>query len=192
MRKQRLVIMLKEPRAGRVKTRLGRDIGMTSAAWWFRHQTRRLIRQLTDPRWEIILSVAPDIALNSRAWPAHLRRLPQGLGDLGSRMRRTFDTAPAGPTLIIGGDIPGISPQHIASAFKTLGNHDMVFGPAMDGGFWLVGAKRTVPLPQKLFKNVRWSTGHALKDTLKSAGQIRIGFVATLRDVDTAKDLGRP
>ncbi|MBL4807251.1 MAG: hypothetical protein JKY31_08175, partial [Rhodobacteraceae bacterium] len=51
--------MLKEPRAGRVKTRLGRDIGMTSAAWWFRHQTRRLIRQLTDPRWEIILSVAP-------------------------------------------------------------------------------------------------------------------------------------
>ena len=49
--------MVKEPRPGRVKTRLGRDIGLTTAAWWFRHQTRRLIRRLTDPRWDLILAV---------------------------------------------------------------------------------------------------------------------------------------
>ena len=54
--------MVKEPRAGRVKTRLGRDIGMTGAAWWFRHQVSRLLREVQDPRWELILSVAPDTA----------------------------------------------------------------------------------------------------------------------------------
>ena len=53
-----LVIMVKEPRPGRVKTRLGRDIGMVGAAWWFRHQTRSLIRRLRDPRWQIVLAVA--------------------------------------------------------------------------------------------------------------------------------------
>ena len=73
--RRRLVVMIKEPRPGRVKTRLGREIGMTAAAWWFRHQTRRLLRRLQDPRWELILSVAPDReALQSRVWPAHLPR----------------------------------------------------------------------------------------------------------------------
>ena len=52
--------MVKEPRPGRVKTRLGRDIGMTAAAWWFRHQTHKILRQLQDPRWELILAVSPD------------------------------------------------------------------------------------------------------------------------------------
>ena len=75
--------MLKEPRPGRVKTRLGRDIGMGAAAWWFRHQTGRLLRRLEDPRWQLILAVAPDRdGLQSRVWPAHLPRLPQGGGDL--------------------------------------------------------------------------------------------------------------
>ncbi|MEO1293015.1 MAG: hypothetical protein AAFV62_09325, partial [Pseudomonadota bacterium] len=59
--KRRLVIFVKEPVAGRVKTRLGRGIGMAPAAWWFRHQSRHLIRTLSaDPRWETILAVAPD------------------------------------------------------------------------------------------------------------------------------------
>ncbi|MEO0359106.1 MAG: hypothetical protein AAF386_12620, partial [Pseudomonadota bacterium] len=73
--KNHLIIMVKEPRPGRVKTRLGKDIGMTAAAWWFRHQTRRVIRRLDDPRWSLTLAVAPDVeGYQSRIWPNHIPR----------------------------------------------------------------------------------------------------------------------
>lgn len=184
-----LVIMLKEPRAGRVKTRLGRDIGMVAAAWWFRHQSRRLIRRLEDPRWRLHLSISPDPAVYSHAWPMHLPRLGQGRGDLGTRMARILRGLPPGPAVIVGADIPGVTARHIERAFKALGSHDAVFGPATDGGYWLIGMKRTTPLPRTLFRNVRWSSPSALADTIASLPGGRIALIDTLRDVDTAADL---
>ena len=185
-----LVIMLKVPEAGRVKTRLGRDIGMVSAVWWFRHQTRRLLRRLRDPRWQIILAVAPDTkGLQTRQYPAHFRRVAQGRGDLGDRMARVFNSAAGGPVCIIGGDVPGITPAHIQTAFRALGRHDAVFGPACDGGFWLVGLKRTSGVPSSLFQNVRWSTEFALSDSIASVPDLRVALIDKLRDIDTVKDL---
>ncbi len=185
-----LVIMVKEPLPGRVKTRLGRDLGMTAAAWWFRHQTRALIRRVQDPRWQVVLAVAPDRAgLSSRVWSAHLPRWPQGRGDLGDRMGRMLRAAPAGPVCVIGADIPGVTAARVADAFRALGSHDAVFGPAPDGGYWLVGLKRARPVPPRLFENVRWSTEHALADTVATLPDHRIAQVATLRDVDTIDDL---
>ncbi|WP_377192433.1 TIGR04282 family arsenosugar biosynthesis glycosyltransferase [Ruegeria meonggei] len=185
-----LVIMVKEPRPGRVKTRLGRDIGMVGAAWWFRHQTRSLIRRLRDPRWQIVLAVSPDRdGLTSRIWPADLPRAAQGQGDLGDRMGRMLRAMPNGPVCLIGADIPGITRGHIAQAFKGLGSAQMVFGPAPDGGYWLVGAQRFGALPQSLFRDVRWSTKHALADTLASVSGCRVAFLDHLRDVDTVDDL---
>jgi rSAM/selenodomain-associated transferase 1 len=185
-----LVVMLKEPRAGRVKTRLGRDIGMVAAAWWFRHQVRGLLRRIEDPRWDVVLAVAPDRAgLLSRVWPAHLARIPQGNGDLGDRMGRALRGAPPGPVCVIGGDIPGITAPRIAEAFSALGAHDAVFGPAPDGGYWLIGLRRTRAIPPNLCSGVRWSTSHALADTRKSLPDHSIAHVATLRDVDTVADL---
>ncbi len=187
--KPTLVVMVKEPRAGRVKTRLGRDIGMTAAAWWFRHQVRRLLRQIHDPRWVTVLAVAPDRAgMASRVWPAHLPRWPQGRGDLGDRMARTMSRA-GGPVCVIGADVPGITRAHIAHAFAALGDHDAVFGPAEDGGYWLIGLRRARPSPRGLFHGVRWSSEHALADTFASLGGLRIAQIETLRDVDTAADL---
>jgi rSAM/selenodomain-associated transferase 1 len=183
--------MVKEPQAGRVKTRLGRDIGMTKAAWWFRHQTKRLIRELgDDPRWQLRLSVSPaPQALHSRVWRAGIPRDTQIRGDLGARMRHVFENTPMGPVVLVGGDIPGITPAIIRDAFKKLANHDCVFGPAVDGGFWLVGMRRVGPLPIDLFKDVRWSCEDTLTDTLKTLGDASVAFTATLRDVDTAADL---
>lgn len=189
--RRRLIVMVKEPRPGRVKTRLGRDIGMTAAAWWFRHQCRALIRRLRDQRWQLILAVSPDHAgLSSRVWPQELARWPQGPGDLGDRMARLFIDLPPGPVLIIGADIPGIRPHHIEAAFRALGAFDAVFGPAADGGYWLIGLNRRQPLRRKTFDGVRWSTRHALADTLQRLPSHRIAFVDTLQDVDTGADLG--
>lgn len=185
-----LVIMVKEPRPGRVKTRLGRSIGMTAAAWWFRHQTAALIRRLQDPRWAVVLAVSPDFeGLQSRVWPAHLPRWPQGGGDLGCRMGRAFRDMPPGPVCLIGADIPDINCARIARAFDALGSHDAVFGPAPDGGYWLVGMKRARAVPATLFQNVRWSTQHALADTIASLGGASVALVDELRDVDTVDDL---
>lgn len=188
--KRTLIVMVKEPRPGRVKTRLGSDIGLVPAAWWFRHQVRALLRRVEDPRWQIVLSVSPDVAgLQSRFWPAHLPRLPQGSGDLGARMARMLRSVGNGPACLIGADIPDVDRRRVAEAFAALGDRDAVFGPAPDGGYWLVGLKHPRRQPPGLFRGVRWSTKHALADSKATLPDHRIAEVATLRDVDTADDL---
>lgn len=186
-----LIVMVKEPRPGRVKTRLGREIGHVAAAWWFRHQVAALLRRLRDPRWRLVLAVAPQTALTSRCWPADLPRASQGGGDLGARMARMMRAAGPGPVCVIGADIPDISRPAIWRAFRALGHADAVFGPAEDGGYWLVGVKTGARLPATLFDGVRWSTAHALADTIASLPGARIGYTDTLRDVDEAADLAR-
>ena len=188
--RQTLIVMVKEPRAGRVKTRLGRDIGMVPAAWWFRHHARDLIRRLRDPRWRIVLSVSPDVqGLNSRFWPGDLARLPQGRGDIGQRMIRALQGIPLGRVCLVGADIFDLRRQHVSRAFAALGGHDIVFGPTEDGGFWLVGVHGGRALPRGLFQNVRWSGPDTLGDAILSMTQGRVGLVDRLQDVDRATDL---
>jgi len=81
-------------------------------------------------------------------------------------------------------DQPGL-----AGSSAQLGPSDAVFGPATDGGYWLVGMKRLRPPPSTVFNDVRWSSPHALSDTVKGLGDHRIGYCARLRDVDTVDDL---
>jgi rSAM/selenodomain-associated transferase 1 len=182
--------MLKVPVAGRVKTRLGQDIGMTTSAWWFRHQTKTLLRNLEDPRWDLILAVSPDrTGMNFRGWHYTLTRFPQGHGTLGDRMKRILTLHSRGPIVLIGADIPNIKKQDIRCAFEKLGTHKFVFGPAFDGGYWLVGAKRVGEMPLTLFQDVRWSTSNALEDTLKTLGTSSVGYVRQLQDIDTLADL---
>lgn len=188
MRRQTLIVMVKEPRPGRVKTRLGRDIGMTAAAWWYRHQTARLLRRLRDPRWDILLAVSPDRGgMASRVWPHELARIPQGAGDLGQRMKRALAATP-GPTVLIGSDIPGVRRSDIEVAFARLRAGESVVGPARDGGYWAVGLKHPRRVSRKLFANVRWSTEHALEDTLAGLPG-PVGRAGWQSDIDSADDL---
>ena len=190
MRRPYLVVMVKVPRPGRVKTRLARDIGAVPAAGWVRRQTARLLRRLDDPRWDTVLAVAPDReGLAFRRWPAALPRIPQGPGDLGHRMARVFRTMPPGPVLIVGADIPALGPAHVARAFAALGRADAVLGPATDGGYWAIGLRRTRAVPARLFGGVRWSTRHALSDTRATLAPLTVAIADTLSDVDTAADL---
>ncbi|MCO6419632.1 DUF2064 domain-containing protein, partial [Siccirubricoccus sp. KC 17139] len=110
-------------------------------------------------------------------------RLPQGRGDLGARMQRAL--ARHRRAVLIGCDIPGIAAADIAAAFRALGRAPAVFGPAEDGGYWLVGfgPRR----PARPFAGVRWSTPHALGDTLRRCP--RAALLRRLRDVDTKEDL---
>ena len=189
-----LVIFLKEPRPGRVKTRLARGLGAVGAAWWFRHQSARLIRCLgRDRRWRTVLAVTPDReGIESRVWPADLPRWPQGLGDLGARMARVFAGMPPGPVVIVGADIPALRRGHVAGAFRLLGRHEAALGPSADGGYWMIGLRRGArAAPAGLLRGVRWSSPHALGDTLATLAPLDVGYGPSLRDVDEAADLGR-
>jgi rSAM/selenodomain-associated transferase 1 len=175
-----LIIFGRLPRLGTGKQRLARDIGAVAALRFERRMLARNLRRLgRDPRWKLRLAVTPD--WTARQWPSRLKIVRQGTGDLGERMRRALASCPPGPAVLIGSDIPALTTAHIAAAFALLGRHDVVFGPASDGGFWLVGCRHRPPH----FGAVRWSSAHALADTLANQPRtLSVGFAATLDDVD--------
>jgi hypothetical protein len=184
--RRHLVLFVRAPALGRGKRRLARDIGDVAALRFERLMIARLLRRPAgDRRWHVRIAVTPDRSCREvRSWRRGIEVFPQGRGDLGSRMRRAIAAAPSGPVALVGGDIPDIEARHVAAAFRLLGKRDLVFGPAVDGGFWLVGARRRPRLPP-LFEHVRWSSPHALSDTLAGlSGRVTVGFVDTLEDVD--------
>lgn len=180
-----MLVMVKAPLAGAAKTRLAAVIGAAEALRFYRSSTAALLRRVgSDSRWRTVLAVSPDRYVGSRFWPPNFPRVAQGQGDLGDRMQRLLER---GPGILIGSDIPGIRVDHIAEAFDVLSRSGFVFGPSEDGGFWLAGARRA---PPRLFQHVRWSTPHALADTLANL-QRPAGLAATLADVDTESDWRR-
>ena len=186
-----IIIFVKAPRAGAVKTRLGKTIGMGRAAALFRILTERTIREAEKTGYDVVLAVDPPSALRGwgSIWPPHLERVEQGPGNLGDRMGRVMARAPEGPVVVIGADAPQMRARHVRNAFQKLGAADAVFGPAPDGGYWLIGLARRRAAPD-LFNKVRWSTKHALKDTQKSLPKgFRVALVEKLSDIDVAADL---
>ncbi len=182
----RLILFVKAPRLGAVKTRLGASIGALAAWRFYNAMLRRLWRQFTDDRrWHTVLAVSPD--LGAARWPPALARRPQGRGDLGQRMARSM-MAGDGPVVLVGGDIPDLSARHIEQALQALKHADAVFGPADDGGFWLVGLRRG-QWAARLFRGVRWSSPQTLSDTLANLpASARVALLETLSDVDTEAD----
>lgn len=187
----RLVIMARVPVAGRVKTRLARVVGTVEALRFYRTVSRIVpMRLVRDPRWETWLAITPDADRTSRAWPPSLLRMGQGGGDLGARMQMPMRTLPPGPVCVVGTDIPGIRPSDIARAFRLLGSADAVFGPATDGGFWLVGMRRRPRLAEP-YRRVRWSQSDTLGQVIGNLSGLRVGLTSRLDDVDEAADLVR-
>jgi len=181
-----VVVFVKAPRLGQVKSRLAAEIGALPALRFYREITARLLRTLgRDPRWRVVIATTPSCARYSRFWDRRLRRLDQGEGDLGRRMAHAFRALPGGPAVIVGSDIPALSRRHVAAAFQALGRHDTVLGPARDGGYWLIGLKRSRPLPVGFLEGVRWSSPHALADTRASLPRrYSVALLETLEDID--------
>jgi rSAM/selenodomain-associated transferase 1 len=183
----RLVIFVKEPRMGSVKRRLAAAIGAGEALRFYRRSLGVALNLARDPRWRTAVAVAPDRAARLRARGIATRKfeiMPQGSGDLGARMARAFARFKPQPTVVIGSDIPDIRPGMIVAAFRRLRAADAVFGPARDGGFWLVGLRSRVAAP-RLFSNVRWSSAHAFSDVRRNFPRhARVAAVEMLEDVD--------
>lgn len=183
-----VVMMVKQPICGRVKSRLAADIGFTAATSIYRAMMYNSIRRLSrDPRWQFVLAIAPDSAVQQPVWPQHIPLFAQGPGDLGAKMHTVMTQMPPGKTIVIGSDIAAMEPAHIAQAFAKLGDADAVFSPADDGGYSLVGLRRT-PRILNIFANVRWSSEHTLEDTLKNLEHHKVAYIAELADIDIGAD----
>lgn len=187
-----VAVFLKAPRLGQVKTRLAAGIGWMEATRFHRTQAQRLIRALArDRRWRVSLWLTPRTALRRRDLQGSgLPRFDQGTGDLGRRMARPFRRLPSGSVVLVGTDIPDLSAAVVATAFRALGNHGAVLGPAQDGGYWLIGLKGRLRL-RPPFSAVRWSTKHALADTRAALGGERAALLPALTDIDTPEDYRR-
>jgi rSAM/selenodomain-associated transferase 1 len=183
-----VVVFARAPRLGAVKRRLAHGIGDRAALRFHVATLTRLLRALVaDRRFRTVLAVTPDSA--RFRLPVRVPRIGQGAGDLGRRMHRAFWRFPRERVALIGCDIPDAGPQDGHAAFRALGGARAVFGPAADGGYWLVAMSPR--RPARPFANARWSSEHALTDTLANFTGRRVALLRTLHDVDTADDWRR-
>jgi len=182
-------VFARAPRLGTVKRRLARALGDRAALRLYAAMLRAVLRRLAaDRRFRTIVATTPDRAAGP--WWRGLPTVGQGRGTLEHRMGAAFRRFPRGRVAIVGSDIPGLMADDVAEAFQELGRAQAAFGPARDGGYWLVamGPRR----PATPFAGVRWSTRWALADTLANFGDRPTAMLRTLSDVDTPADLPAP
>ena len=179
------ILFARAPRLGTVKRRLARWIGQQAALRFHTDTMTRLLRALArDRRFRTVLAATPDRAFIRL--PRRVTRIDQGRGDIGQRMHRALARFPRRAAAIVGSDIPDACASDLWAAFRALGQADAVFGPARDGGYWLVGLGPR--RPANPFANARWSTRHALDDTLGNFRGRRVVRLRTLTDVDTVAE----
>ena len=181
----RVSLFTRWPEPGLAKTRLIPALGALGAA--------DLHRRLTEATAATVRAAGIRLEVRSTgAAPGQfqdwlgddLSVIDQGDGDLGVRLARA---AAEVPVLLLGADIPGLRPGHLLAAAAVLRDHPAVIGPAMDGGYWLLGL--AVPMPH-LFSDVDWGSASVLATTLARlpAGTRQL---ARLSDLDTPDDLAR-
>ncbi|CAH0231619.1 TIGR04282 family arsenosugar biosynthesis glycosyltransferase [Roseomonas sp. CECT 9278] len=183
-----VILFARAPRLGTVKRRLAAGLGDRAALRFYAGTLAAVARPIArDRRWRTLVATTPPgaRAVWSRFVPRGTPRIGQARGDLGARMERAM--RPHRVVVLAGSDIPDLRPADIAAAFRALGRADAVFGPAEDGGYWLVGMGPR--RPARPFAGVRWSGPHALADTLRNFRGRRVALLRELRDVDTAEDL---
>ena len=183
----RLVLFARYPTPGRAKTRLIPALGAEGAAELHRRLTERTLATLraTGLAVEVRTTGAPATAF--RRWLGDVDCVPQGSGHLGLRMRRAAAQAPA---ILVGADLPDLKPRHLHAAAEALATTPVAIGPAIDGGYYLIGVAR--PLPW-LFAPMAWGTGVVRATTLDRLARRNIAsaVLEPLSDLDTPEDLMR-
>jgi rSAM/selenodomain-associated transferase 1 len=191
MPNERLMVFVKAPRPGEVKTRVAQTTGAERACDVYRQLVATLLKSLSPLR-EVELRFAPDdAAAEIEPWlrPGWVA-VPQGDGDLGARLERAFaDAFAAGAerVVIVGSDCPDVKTSDVRTAWRELQTHDVAVGPAMDGGYWLIGLRAPQP---ELFRGIPWSSELVLGRTLERARALglKIQLLRILSDIDTEAD----
>ncbi|MDA9334682.1 TIGR04282 family arsenosugar biosynthesis glycosyltransferase [Flavobacteriaceae bacterium] len=189
MNKNIIIIFVRNPELGKVKTRLSKTIGKEDALKIYRillEHTESVLRKISSDK---VVYYSEEIQKND-LWDASIyqKKLQKGT-DLGARMQMAFETAfkdSYEKVVIVGSDLFDLKPIHIEKAFEALENHDVVLGPSLDGGYYLLGMTKRHPF---LFKNKQWGTDSVLESTLKDLKEHNVTLLEALNDIDTFEDL---
>lgn len=193
-RRRHVLVFARDPVPGRVKTRLIPDLGATAATELYRVllgiSLAAAAAVRADDRTLWLDRAGPQAATVALASAHGMRLAVQRGADLGARMATALDQALAAgaSAVLIGSDCAQYDAAYLESAFLALERHDAVLGPAVDGGYVLIGLRRSAP---GLFQGVDWSTSAVMQQTRERLR--RLGWdwheLPTLRDLDTAPDL---
>lgn len=184
-----LITFIKNPIKGQVKTRLAADVGDEKALRIYlalMDHTRKVAQQVHANRYLFYDQyIDTTDSWSSLLFHKHL----QSDGDLGARMENAFSLAlqQHQKVMIIGSDCAQLTPDIISHAFESLNNHDVVIGPALDGGYYLIGMKRLYPF---LFQDMPWSSDTVFTETQRRIKQHNLSWDKgpTLSDIDYATD----
>lgn len=187
-----LILFVKHPEEGKVKTRLAKTVGAPLAV--------RIYEGLLERTRSQIVSLSVDIQVHygeqpvaGDAWEAEgYARFAQQGSDLGARMRHAFRQAFAqgySKVIIIGSDCYQLTRAHLEEAFQALDQMSAVLGPSTDGGYYLLGMNKLLPA---VFENKSWSTESVAEDTRSDFRKEGFGWkeLEPLTDIDTENDLG--
>ena len=185
-----LMIFVKNPKKGRVKTRLAEKVGDRKALELYEAMLKHT-KKITEPLPYQKMVYYDRYIEEGDLWEgsSYLKAL-QPSGDLGRKMASAFkgNFIDYHKLVIIGSDCPELQTSDIQAAFDVLNDHDFVIGPAEDGGYYLLGMKWFSP---SLFKHINWSTSTVLEETIKTINRICGSYylLRTLNDIDTYEDL---
>jgi hypothetical protein len=198
-----VVIFTRYPLPGETKTRLIPALGEGGAAKLQKKMTERIFE--TAERFASACERPVSLEVRHEGGHAHQLRawlgssancLPQSGGDLGARLKETFEAAWSNgyqTAIVAGSDIPGITAGHLEAARMSLRERDVVLGPARDGGYYLIGLRRRGwgRAASALFTNIAWSTNEVLSTTLSRAARanLSVALLDELSDVDRPSDL---
>lgn len=192
--RQKLIIFVKAPRPGFVKTRLAQTLGAEAACAVYVQLVLSTLHRLQTLQ-NVELRFTPDDAAAEVApwlrspWTA----TPQGRGDLGVRLSRAFGDAFAAGyeyVSVVGSDCPAIAASDVLDSWNLLAHNDAVIGPASDGGYWLIALKAPAP---DLFAKIDWSTPRVLEQTVAKVTRTNRScyLLRQLTDIDTVDDWNR-
>ncbi|CAI5977303.1 unnamed protein product [Closterium sp. NIES-64] len=211
---QAVMIFVKRPAPGRVKTRLAAGVGADAACDFYRACCEHVVTNIARCP-DLYVTIArhasthvfiffsePSDEGEIRRWmqqllpsSTSLRFVPQVGGDVGARMQAAFQHVLGlgyQRVVVIGTDIPDVDGVTVAAALSALRNHQVVFGPALDGGYYLLGLTAVLPC---LFHGIEWSTDRVLQQSLSAlhtngvADVSPLDLLPRLRDIDTVHDL---
>lgn len=190
MSKKAIIIFVRHPEWGKVKTRLAKDIGNDAALALYQAllgHTHRTTLLLACDKFVFYT----DAIIENDLWSegGFIKKAQSG-NHLGQRMQHAFDTLFAmgyARVLIIGSDCPGITTALLEQSFQTLRTNNAVIGPSYDGGYYLLGLTQPVP---GIFEGKQWSTSTVYAETLKDLERNNTAYqvLPVLRDIDTKED----
>jgi len=188
--KNLIIMFVKEPIEGFVKTRLATNIGDKKTLDLYKHFVNDLISTLKDTNYEFKLCVYPNLELVNKVF-GDFNNFLQEDGDLGVKMQKAFESQFAlgyENIILIGSDTPHIKKESFDETFQMLNSKEIVIGPSLDGGYYLISCKKN-SFNANIFQNITWSTEVVLKQTLEKTTPYKVHLLNELNDIDTQNDL---